>query len=512
MNTQRPNSTIVSTSSITAQASRLRWLLALLLTGQFMAILDVSIVNVATPTIRTDLEASGGALQLIVAGYTIVYAVLLITGARLGPVLGFRRTFLAGLAAFTAGSLLCGIAPTAELLILFRGIQGAGAALMVPQVFSLIQRNFDGPARARALSLWAAVIALGALIGQVLGGVLVTLDLGGTGWRPVFLVNVPVGAVLLVAAAALLPRDTRQPGHRLDLAGLVTLAAAVLLFVVPLVLGHEEGWPAWTFASIGGSAVTFAVFGVIERSVAQRGGAPLISGRVIRAPGMVPALGSLALGMAAYAGFLFSFAQHLQAGLGESALDAGLTFAPLALGFALTSLNWRRLPGSWHQVVIPLGFAVAGLGYLGTARSIADGGSGGAVLLLALLVAGLGMGLAISPILTVALSTVTPHDAPDASGLMTTVVQLGQVVGVAVFGSVFLTLALDRGVHPTATALASTLELEVVAIVFATSSALLLVRAHRRAAVPTGVAAARDGRGVRLDRTGLDRAAPDPQG
>src|SRR3989442_4046051 len=248
-----PTAAVAQTSP--GLSGRMKVLLGLILTGQFMAVLDASIVNVAIPTIRLDLGASGSDLQLIVAGYVIAYAVLLITGARLGMRLGFRTAFLWGLALFTAASLGCGIAPTSQALIVVRAIQGAGAALMVPQVFSLIQRNFTGAARAQALSTWAATLALGGLIGQVLGGVLVTADLFGTGWRPVFLVNVPIGLALLVASRRLLPLDQRTPARPLDLAGLLSLAAAVLLLVVPLVLGHEEGWPAWTFLSLGASVI-----------------------------------------------------------------------------------------------------------------------------------------------------------------------------------------------------------------------------------------------------------------
>src|SRR6266699_6483462 len=277
-------------------------LLALILTGQFMAILDASIVNVAIPTNRHDLGASGSDLQLIVAGYVIAYAVLLITGSRLGMRFGFRTAFLSGLALFTAASFACGIAPSSQALIVVRAIQGAGAALMVPQVFSLIQRNFTGPSRAQALSMWAATLALGGLVGQVLGGVLVTADLFGTGWRPVFLVNVPIGLVLLFASRRLLPVDQRTPARPLDLAGLLSLAAAVLLLVVPLVLGHEEGWPVWTFGSLALSVVAIVIFALIERSVERRGGAPLIAERVLRTPGMAPALVAIVLALAAYGG------------------------------------------------------------------------------------------------------------------------------------------------------------------------------------------------------------------
>ena len=219
-----------------------------------MAVLDISIVNVAAPTLRTELHASGAGLQLVIAGYTVSYAVLLITGARLGDRFGHRRTFRAGLAAFTVASLACGLAPTAGVLVAFRFAQGAGAALMMPQVISLIQRTFTGAARARALSLYSAVIACGVVAGQIVGGVLVSADLFGTGWRPVFLVNVPIGIGLSVIARRLLPADTASGGRGLDPAGVATLSAAVAV-VLPLVLGHEERWPAWCWISLATAPV-----------------------------------------------------------------------------------------------------------------------------------------------------------------------------------------------------------------------------------------------------------------
>jgi MFS family permease len=456
----------------------MKLLLVLILTGQFMAVLDASIVNVAIPTIRLDLRASGSDLQLIVAGYVIAYAVLLITGARLGMRFGFRTAFLWGLGLFTAASLACGVAPSSQALIVLRAIQGGGAALMVPQVFSLIQRNFTGPSRAQALSLWAATLALGGLVGQVLGGVLVSADLLGTGWRPVFLVNVPIGLVLLFASFRLLPIDQPGPARPLDFGGLISLAAAVLLLVVPLVLGHEQGWPAWTYGSLALSAIAIVAFGLIERSVERRGGAPLIAERVLRAPGMPAALIAIVLALASYGGFLFTFTQHLQGGLGDSALQAGLTFVPLAVGFALSSLNWRRLPARWHQMVIPAGCVIAASGYLIVGLVVADGGSGGLLLPVALFIGGFGQGMAASPIITVALSKVAPQDAADASGVLTTVIQLGLVVGVATFGSVFLTQAVMPGVHPTASAIALTLWLIVAALIACAVASLAMVRAQ----------------------------------
>ena len=470
----------------TGLSARQRLLLALMLTGLFMAFLDASILNVAIPTIRRDLHATGAELQLIVAGYVIPYAVLLITGARLGQRFGFRRIFIWGLAIFTAASLACGLAPDSQTLIVVRAIQGAGAALMVPQVFSLIQRNFAGPGRAQALGLLAATLALGGLVGQVLGGLIVTADLFGTGWRLVFLVNVPIGLVLLAASIRLLPADIRAPARPLDLGGLVALAAAVLLLVVPLVLGNEEGWPAWACASLALSVVAIAIFAMIERYVERSGGAPLIAGRVLRAPGMPAALVAIGLAVASYGGFLFTFTQHLQLGLRDSPLQAGLTFVPMALGFALSSLNWRRLPVAWHQLVIPAGCVVAVVGYSLTAIAASGGGDGGLLLPVALFVAGFGQGMAQSPILTVSLSKVAPQDAADASGVLTTVIQLGLVLGVATFGTVFLNQAALPGTQPTVGAITLTLALIVVALVGCAVASTAMIRARRSASVAFG--------------------------
>jgi MFS family permease len=450
-------------------------ILALLLTGQFMAILDVSIVNVAAPTLRADLHASGAGLQMIIAGYTISYAVLLITGARLGDRFGHGRMFRAGLAGFTAASLLCGLAPTTALLITFRLLQGVGAALMMPQVMSLIQHTFGGAARARALSLYSAVIACGAVAGQVLGGLLVSADVFGAGWRPVFLVNVPIGLVLLVSARRL-PVDRGERNRQLDPAGVGTLSAAVLLLIVPLVLGHEEHWPVWGWISLVASVAAFSGFVVVERRLAQRGGSPLISGRLLRAPGLVVGAIALLLTMVNYGGYLFAIALHLQSGLGLSALRAGLAFAPAAAGFAITGLTWRFLPAAWHRRIIPSGLTLAALGDLLLALILRGGATGGMALGLDLLLIGLGLGLAFSPMLTVALTHVPMADAADASGVLVTVFQLGQVVGVATLGTTYLSLVHGPGAHESAHALVMTLVALAATAVAAAGFAVALIR------------------------------------
>ena len=198
----------------TAQNAPGGWLmLAVLLLGQFMCVIDVLVVNVTMPSIATSLHASGASLQLIVGGYTIAYAMLLITGARIGDRYGRRRTYLAGVLVFTAASLACALAPDSQALIGFRFVQGAGAAVLVPQVFSIIQLTFTGPARARALSAYAAVLSAGAVAGLVLGGVVVTANLFGTSWRPVFAINVPLGIVLALLVPRLVPPTSRQPSR-----------------------------------------------------------------------------------------------------------------------------------------------------------------------------------------------------------------------------------------------------------------------------------------------------------
>jgi EmrB/QacA subfamily drug resistance transporter len=456
-------------------------ILAVLLLGQFMAILDVSIVNVAASTLRTDLDASGAGLQLGIAGYTISYAVLLITGARLGDRIGHGRAFRAGLSVFTLASLLCGLAPSIGTLIAFRLVQGVGAALMMPQIMSLIQRTFEGVDRARALSLYSAVIACGAVVGQVLGGVVVSADLFGTSWRPVFLVNVPIGLVLLVLARRHLPANRGERSRSLDPAGVVTLSAAVLLLVLPLVLGHEEDWPAWCFVSLAAGFLALGLFVAVERRVAARGGAPLIAGRVLRAPGLLVGAAALFVSMINYGGFLFAMALHLQSGLGQSAAHAGLGFAPMAIGFAITGLTWRMLPQRvQHGPMIPAGLVVAALGYLALAPILSGGRSGGLGMAADLFVVGLALGIAFSPMLTVALTHVPLADAADASGVLVTVFQLGQVLGVATLGTVYLSAQEGPGAAESAHALTVTLVALAVSAVTAAAFAAALVRRPRR--------------------------------
>ncbi|MHC5903826.1 MFS transporter [Streptomyces sp. S6] len=435
--TSRPSPAAASKGHATDNGSGR--LLAVVLAALFMALLDVFIVNVAAPTIGTDFDASGAQLQLVVAGYAVTYSVLLITGARLGDRFGHGRVHLAGLALFTGASLACGLAPGVGWLIGFRLLQGAGSAVMIPQVLSLIQRAFTGEARMRALGVYAAVLAVGAAAGQLVGGVLVSADLFGTGWRPVFLVNVLVGLFLLVVGRRVLPRGGGAESARgLDRTGQLLLGAAVSLVTVPLVLGQEEGWPVWAWLSMGVGCAVFALFCVHESRLARRGGAPLIAPRVLRHPGTAPAVVRIAVVMAVNGAFLFVLTLHLQAGLGYSALRAGLTFGPTAVAFGVVGLTWRKWPAVVQRVMVPGGFVLVALAVTGVGLALRDGDHGGVGVYAGYAAVGGGLAMAYGPTLTRALAAVRPEDAADASGLLATVTQLGQLIGVAGFGTLFL--------------------------------------------------------------------------
>jgi MFS family permease len=359
--------------------------------------------------------------------------------------------FLFAVGLFTFASLTCGLAPDIGVLITARFVQGAGAAAMMPQIMTVIQVRFSGAARAKALSAYTAVLSSGFVAGQVVGGLLVTADLFGTQWRPVFLVNVPIGLAVLALVPRVMPADQARDGAparrsaRLDLPGLAVAVPAVCLIVLPLMLGHQENWPAWSLACVALGLALVPVFLATERAVAARGGYPLLSLSVFRARGLLAGLAAVTLLMVTYGGFLFSFAIHLQAGLSDSALRAGLTLAPCALAFGLCGYFWRRLPASWHPYLTVAGCAVGVLGYAGVALDQRGGGSGGLALQVFLVLTGGCLALAFSPLVTHSLVRVPPHQAADASGLLTTAIQLSQAVGVAVFGSVFLSLDAARG-------------------------------------------------------------------
>jgi MFS family permease len=428
---------MTSTSRATAQ-----WALVVWLSTMFMTQLDVTIVNVATPAIHADLGASGAELELVVGGYLLAYAVLLITGARLGELLGYRRIFLAGLALFSVASLACGLAPDPMVLIAARVAQGTGAALMVPQVLSAIQLELDGGQRAHALGLYTIAASAGAVAGQILGGVLVSADVLGSGWRPIFLLNVPLGIAALAIGARVLPADReRDAGRRVDIAGVVTLSAALLPAILALSLGRQEGWPAWTWICLAASPIALAAFIATERRLAARGGAALIDLRVIARPVVSWGLLAQAAVASTYYALLFTLAVYLQQGLGRSALASGLTLVSWVAAFGIAGQLLRRWGSRIGALAPPIGCLVMTIAYVAISALLLASPRAEAPLVIALGAGGLGLGIQFSAMLAHLTSSVTPRHAPDISGVFTTVMQVAGALGIAAFGSAYLSMA-----------------------------------------------------------------------
>jgi MFS family permease len=446
--------------------------LLVLLAGQAMASMDGSILAVTAPSLRADLRASAAELQLVVAMYTIAFATLVVTGARLGDVLGQRRAFLLGLAGFTLASLAGGLAPTPGALIGARGLQGAAAALMTPQVLSIIQLRFEGETRARAIGAYSLILAVGVAAGQVLGGLVVGAHLLAAAWRPALLLNAPVGAALLLVGRrslpAVLPAALSGRRRRLDWPGVVVLSAALLALVLPLTFGRDAGWPVWVWPCLAACGLALAAFVALERRVGRRGGDPLLDVRVLGLPGVAAGVAAVMLVMAAYAGFLLSLTLHLQEGLGFTPLHAGLTFAVYAAGFATASLTWTRLGPVGRSRLPAVGPLAMGASLLAVGLLASRGGWPAPLTAPLLFAAGAGHACGFSPLASRLTAAVGPQQAAQLSGLVLTATLLGGVLGVAGFAGVYLGAA----PHGSAHALAVTTRVLAAALVVTAGCAL----------------------------------------
>jgi MFS family permease len=406
-----------------------------MLTAGFLVVLNVSVVNLAIPSIRQTLKAGFGQIQFVIASYIIAYAIFLIPGGRLGDFLGRKRVFVAGVAIFTVAAAACGLAPTVEALIAARVLQGFGAALIYPQILSTIQASFEGEERSRALGLFGSVIGLGVIAGQLIGGVLISLDVGGLGWRPAFFVAAPIGVALLVVATAL-PAAEPVTGGGLDYAGIALLGACIALVTYPLMAGRDAGWPVWLVAMLALSLPATGLLVWFERGVARRGGAPLLDPALFRQKAFV--VGSV-IGVALFsnvAGFTFTLSVTLQVGLGFTPLQAGLALAPAAISLFLASLVAPRLIPGLGSHVLSLGYVllIAGtLGVLATVHAVGPALSAWA-LVPAMLLVGIGQAFGLVPLVGTVLAGVRREDAGAASGVLATALQLGNVFGIAIVG------------------------------------------------------------------------------
>ncbi|GEK00759.1 MFS transporter [Streptomyces sp. NPDC004009] len=441
-----------------------------------LPLVDFFIVNVALPAIGADLAAGEAVLELVVAGYGVAYAVLLVLGGRLGDLFGRRRLFLGGMAAFGLTSLACGLAPGAWGLVAARVAQGASAAAMLPQVLATIQAATSGTRRAKAMSLYGATAGLSMVAGQILGGVLVAADIAGSGWRAIFLVNVPVVVLGLVLAVRHVPETRSKRPEPVDGPGTVLLAVSLLTLLVPLTEGRAAGWPLWTWLSLAAFPFAAAGFYAVERRADRRGRTPLV-------PPSLFALASLRRGLVlmlpfsvGFSGFMFVIALALQRGAGLGPVPAGLALAPMAVAFLFVSLAGPRLIARYGTRVVTAGSVLQGVGVLLIVLAVRrdwphlDVGT----LLPGAAVAGAGQALQLPNLLRIVMSEVPPARAGVGSGVMVTTQQSAFALGVATLGTLFLTLVPHQGMRD---ALVITLLVQLAGIVL---TGLLSLRLPRR--------------------------------
>jgi EmrB/QacA subfamily drug resistance transporter len=419
-------------------SARSPWLLPVLFVGVFMVILDVFVVMVAAPSLAADLHASASEIQWVVAAYLLAYAMTLITGGRLGDIVGRRRMLRAGFVVFSAASALCAAAPTPTALIAARVLQGLGSAAMWPQVLSIVQVEFAPPERPRAFALQGMVQGFASIAGQIVGGGLISLDLLGLGWRWVFLVNVPVGVVAVAAAGRVVPESRSPAAHRLDLPGvaLATLALGLLMF--PIVQGRELGWPWWTAALLAGAAPVGAAFLAWERRVVAGGRSPLLDLRLFVQRGFRIGVAA-AVALFVVPSFFLFLALYLQEGGGASPIESGVAFVPLATAYVAASLLGPRV-GAARMDALPVAGGVviaAGMGTTIAALAIAGPSFLAGLIVVAVIPVGIGMGLSVPPLIGLVLRSVATDDAGAASGTLVTAQQVGNALGVAVVGAVF---------------------------------------------------------------------------
>ncbi len=417
-----------------------RWKsLAVVLAGAFLVGLDFFVVNVSIPAIRASLHASFAEVQMVIASYGLTYALLLISGGRLGDIHGRKRMFMWGTGAFTIASLLCGLAPSPAFLIAARALQGVAGALLFPQVLSIIQVTFPVRERAKAFGLFGTVIGTSSFSGNVLGGLLVSANIFNLSWRPIFLINLPLGLLTVLAATRFVTESRSPKARQLDLGGVAILTAALSLLLYPLIQGRESGWPLWTFVCLAASVPALLLFIQYEKHVTARGGSPLVELSLFHDRAFVIGLFSGVCFFSGAAAFFLISTVYLQNGLGYSAKAAGLTFASFAVAFLGSSLSSVRVQPKLGSRIINLGAAlmITGLVALLSLATWRGASLTGLELAPALLIYGTGQGFVMPTLINTVLTNIKGHDAGSASGVLSTVQQVSFATGVAVIGTVF---------------------------------------------------------------------------
>ncbi|MFD4504104.1 MFS transporter [Streptomyces sp. NPDC058457] len=418
-----------------------RWLaLAIVMTAAFMDLVDVTIVNIAIPSIQRDAGASFGQIQWITAGYALAFAAGLITGGRLGDIHGRKRLFLIGVAGFTLASALCGFAANPEMLVASRILQGGMAAMMVPQVLSIVHATFPARERGKVFGLFGAIVGLGAVSGPLLGALLTEWNLFGLEWRPIFLINLPVGIAALLLGRRYISESKAPHALRLDLAGVALVTLGLLMLLYPLTRGRELGWPLWGYASMAGSLVVFGALVVYERRKAARDGSPLIEPSLFTVKSFAAGIAVQTVFGVALGIFFLVWTLYMQVGLGWTPLHAGLTGVPFSISVSVAAgVSVQKLVPRFGRKVLQAGALLMGLGVL---LYIWESDRYGLAIAswqmaLPLVVMGAGMGLIVAPLTDAVLSEVPREHAGSASGLINTVQQMGNALGLGLVSVVF---------------------------------------------------------------------------
>jgi EmrB/QacA subfamily drug resistance transporter len=429
-------------------ADRRRWFaLAIVMTAAFMDLVDVTIVNIAIPSIQRDAGASVSQIQWITAGYALAFAAGLITGGRLGDIHGRKRMFLMGIGGFTLASALCGFAANPEMLVASRILQGAMAAMMVPQVLSIVHATFPAHERGKVFGLFGAIVGLGAVSGPLLGALLTEWNLFGLEWRPIFLINLPVGVAALILGSRFITESKAPRALKLDLVGvaLVTLGLTMLLY--PLTRGRELGWPLWGYLSMAGALVVFGALVAYERRKTVRDGSPLVELSLFRVKSFAAGIAVQTVFGVALGVFFLVWTLYMQIGLGWSPLRAGLTGVPFSIAVSTAAgLSVQKLVPRHGRRVLQAGALLMAAGVL---LYIWESGRYGMAIAswqmaLPLIVMGVGMGLIVAPLTDAVLSEVPREHAGSASGLINTVQQMGNALGLGLVSVVFFGEIGDR--------------------------------------------------------------------
>lgn len=419
-----------------------RWLaLAVVLLAVLMDLIDNTVVLIAAPTIRADLGGGYAGIQWIVAAYSLTLGLLLVTGGRLGDIVGRKRMFLAGVVGFTLASVACGAAPSIGALIAARVVQGAAAAMMVPQVLATIQVGFPLEERARAFGMYGALNGLAAATAPIVGGLLVGNDVLGLRWRSVFLINLPIGVLAFAGAAALMPESRSADRPPLDVPGVLIGSAALLLLLFPLIQGAELGWPAWAFVAMAASVPALAGFGW-HQSRRERTGGALVPVSLFRQRSFAAGLVGTIVMFSSIGAFFLVLTIQLQVGHHLRPLAVGFTFLAFPIGLVVSSGLALRLAASVGRRLVTFGAALltAAMAVLIATLAVSGHDLVAWHLVPGLLLGGLGFGLVAPVLVDIVLSAVPPTEAGAASGVINTAIQVAGAAGVAVIGALFATV------------------------------------------------------------------------